>query len=179
MGAKFKIHRGSNGELKGYGPNVEEYQPGVQDGDTIEYVDELPGPDISEVAAKKIAEIDADTSAAIREGFSYLVDGAAYHFSYDEFDQQNFSDAANVANLLKAGVPGLPQERAWNAYKNWTPETGGELVELTFDVDSFISLYSAGALYHKAICMTEGADRKKAVRDAVARNATVAEIQAI
>ena len=50
---------------------------------------------------------------------------------------------------------------------------------LVFDVDAFISLYTGGALYHKTTCMTEGAERKKAVADAVARNATVAEIQAI
>ena len=176
---KFKIHRGPNGEVKGYGPNVEEYQPGVQDGDTIEYADELPGPDLNEVAEKKIAEIDAATSAAIQAGFEYVIAGVSYHFSYDAFDQQNFSDAANVANLIKAGVQGLPQEREWNAYKNWTPESGGILTVLVFDVDAFISLYTGGALYHKATCMTEGAERKKAVADAVARNATVAEIQAI
>ena len=59
MEPKFKIHKGPNGEIKGWGPNVEEYQPGVQDGDTIEYVDELPSPDLNEIAAKKIAEIQA------------------------------------------------------------------------------------------------------------------------
>lgn len=176
---KFKIHRGPNGEVKGYGPNIAEYQPGVHEGDTIEYADELPGPDLNEVAEKKIAEIDAATSAAIQAGFEYVIDGVSYHFSYDAFDQQNFSDSANVANLIRSGVEGLPQSTPWNAYKNWTPETGGELVQLTFGAESFIALYTASALYHKAVCMTEGSDRKKAVRDAVARGATISEIQAL
>lgn len=136
-------------------------------------------PDLSFFVSKKLKDIDAETSAAILAGFDYDIDGVSYHFSYDSFDQQNFSDAANVANLIKAGVQGLPQEREWNAYKNWTPESGGILTVLVFDVDAFISLYTGGALYHKATCMTEGAERKKAVADAVARNATVAEIQAI
>ena len=136
-------------------------------------------PTIASIASAKIAEIDDMTASAIQSGFDYLVDGSVYHFSYDLIDQQNFADAGNVANLIKVGIPNLPQEREWNAYKNWTPENGGELVELTFDVDAFIALYTGGALYHKATCMTEGAERKKAVADAVARGATVAEIQAI
>lgn len=179
MEPKFKIHKGPNGEIKGWGPNVEEYQPGVQDGDTIEYVDELPSPDLNEIAAKKIVEIDAEIFKNICAGFSYDVSGISYHFSYDTLDQQNFADAGNVANLIKVGIPNLPQERKWNAYTDWVPDVGGKLVELTFGVDAFIALYTAGALYHKAACMTEGAVRKKAVRDAVARGASASEIMAI
>ena len=134
---------------------------------------------IDAIAKKKIAEIDADTSKNIQSGFDCAVNGTSYHFSYDIFDQQNFSDSANVANLIRSGVEGLPQSTPWNAYKNWTPESGGELVQLVFTADSFIQLYTAGALVYKQSCMAAGAERKKAVADAVARNATVAEIQAI
>ena len=52
--------------------------------------------------------IDAETSAAIRAGFDYAVDGATYHFSYALDDQQNFSDTANVCLMKQAGMPGLP-----------------------------------------------------------------------
>ena len=103
----------------------------------------------------------------------------SYHFSYDSFDQQNFSDSANVANLIKSGVEGLPEYTPWNAYKNWTPETGGELVQLTFGAESFIQFYTSGALTHKAACMASGIARKNAVKAALAAKATAAEIQAI
>lgn len=179
MEMKFKIHRGPNGEVKGYGPNVEEYQPGVQDGDTLEYSNDLPGLNIDEIAAKKIAEIDMDTSNAIQMGFDYTINDVTYHVSYDAFDQVNFIDSLNVANLVKAGVTGLPQSTPWNMYKNWTPETGGELVQLTFDAESFIQFYTTGALTHKAACMTAGIARKNAVKAALARKATVEEINAI
>ena len=134
---------------------------------------------IDAVAKKKIAEIDAVTSKSIQAGFDCVVDGVNYHFSYDSFDQQNFSDSANVANLIKSGVEGLPQSTPWNAYKNWTPENGGELVQLVFTADSFIQLYTAGALAHKQTCMAAGAARKDALREAVASGASIAEIQAI
>ena len=134
---------------------------------------------IDAIAKKKIAEIDADTSKNIQSGFDCAVNGTSYHFSYDIFDQQNFSDSANVANLIRSGVEGLPQSTPWNAYKNWTPESGGELVQLVFTADSFIQLYTAGALVYKQSCMAAGAARKKAVRDAVARGATISEIQAL
>lgn len=126
----------------------------------------------------KIVSIDAETAAAITAGFFYVVDGVTYHFSYDTFDQQNFADTANVALLSQMDGQGLPESVAWNAYKNWQ-DSKGELVRLTFTAETFLALYTAGAVAHKAARMAEGGSRKEAVAAAVARGATVEELEAI
>ena len=128
--------------------------------------------------ATKIVSIDAETAAAITAGFFYVVEGITYHFSYDTFDQQNFADTANVALLSQMGGQGLPESVAWNAYKNWQ-DSKGELVRLTFTAETFLALYTAGAVAHKAARMAEGGSRKEAVAAAVARGATVEELEAI
>ena len=128
--------------------------------------------------AAKIVSIDAETAAAITAGFFYAVDGVTYHFSYDTFDQQNFADTANVALLSQMGGQGLPESVAWNAYKNWQ-DGKGELVRLTFTAETFLALYTAGAVAHKAARMAEGGSRKEAVATAVARGATIEELEAI
>lgn len=111
----------------------------------------------------KLDAIDAETSAAILDGFDYVVEGETLHFSYDESDQQNFSDSANVAILATSGAAGLPESVTWNAYRDWTPEYGGELVRLTFGPADFLVLYTAGALAHKAAAMEAGGRRKASV----------------
>ena len=116
--------------------------------------------------ALKIAAIDAETSAAILAGFDYEIEGESLHFSYDSFDQQNFADSANVATLAMSGVEGLPTEVTWNAYRNWTAATGGELVRLNLNPQQFLTLYTAGALVHKATQMEVGGRRKAAVEAA-------------
>lgn len=131
------------------------------------------------VAARKLTAIDAATTAAITAGFDYHVNGEVLHFSYDSSDQQNFADSANVAMLSATGLTGLPASVTWNAYKNWTPETGGELVRLNFGPADFLNLYVGGALAHKAAKMQEGGARKAAVGEALERGATAAEIEAI
>lgn len=128
--------------------------------------------------ATKIVSIDAETAAAITAGFFYVVEGITYHFSYDTFDQQNFADTANVALLSQMGGQGLPESVAWNAYKNWQ-DGKGELVRLTFTAETFLALYTAGAVAHKAARMAEGGSRKEAVAAAVARGATIEELEAI
>lgn len=107
------------------------------------------------------AAIDAETSAAILAGFDFTVAGETLHFSYDSFDQQNFSDTANACLMLKAGAVGLPESVDWNAYR---PD--GELVRLTFTADEFLALYAGGALAHKAACMAAGGMKKAALEDA-------------
>ena len=128
--------------------------------------------------ATKIVSIDAETAAAITAGFFYVVEGITYHFSYDTFDQQKFADTANVALLSQMGGQGLPESVAWNAYKNWQ-DGKGELVRLTFTAETFLALYTAGAVAHKAARMAEGGSRKEAVATAVARGATIEELEAI
>lgn len=133
---------------------------------------------VDSIVEAKRATIDADTSTAITAGFEYTVDGVSYHFSYDAFDQQNFADTANVALLAQMGGKGLPESVAWNAYKNWK-DGQGELVRLTFTAESFLALYTAGAVAHKAARMAEGGARKAALAEAVARGATAEELEAI
>lgn len=124
---------------------------------------------LKELKEEKKARIDAETSAAILAGFDYAVDGVTYHFSYDAFDQQNFSDTANVCLMKQAGMPGLPDSVTWNAY---TP--GGELVRLTFDAPGFLALYAGGAMKHKDRTMLRGGERKAVVEAA----ATAEEVEA-
>ena len=176
--SKYKIHRGADGSVIAVGPNVDEFQPHVGPGDLLEYSDVLPVPPIAEIARSKLSVIDAETSAAILAGFEYVVEGVPYHFSYDAFDQQNFADTANVALLAHMGGTGLPESVNWNAYKNWQNGTG-ELVRLTFTAATFLSLYTGGAVAHKAARMAEGGARKAALAEAVARGATAEELEAI
>ena len=117
-------------------------------------------PDILAQAKKdKLAQIDAETSATILAGFDYEIDGTTYHFNYDAFDQQNFVDTASMCQLALAGTKGLPESVTWNSYS--IPD--GTLVQQTFDAASFLTLYTAGAMAHKATKMTEGGTRKAAV----------------
>lgn len=157
-----------------------------QDWDAVIWEDERAKPTWADlcaahsasVAAKVLISIDAQTSSAIVAGFDYTVDGVPYHFSYDAFDQQNFADTANVALLAQMGGKGLPESVEWNAYKNW--QNGkGELVRLTFTAESFLALYTGGAVAHKAARMAEGGARKATLAEAVARGATAAELEAI
>lgn len=132
---------------------------------------EKPAPSLSEAKANAVAMIDRSTSAAITAGFDYEMDpgtGTAetLHFSYDSFDQQNFADTANVATLALSGVKGLPTSVTWNAYRNYTIDTGGELVRLTLEPSSFLELYTSGALSHKAMQMEIGGVRKEAIEAA-------------
>ena len=146
---------------------------------------------IEKVRARAMARIDAATSAAILAGFDHRIDPGTgtpetLHFSYDSFDQQNFADTANMA-LLSLSMPtglsegsgldagSLPDSVTWNAYRAYTPQTGGELVRLTLDAAGFLALYTGGALAHKARQMEAGGRRKAAVEAA----ATVADIEAV
>ena len=125
---------------------------------------------LKELKEEKKARIDAETSAAILAGFDYAVDGVTYHFSYDAFDQQNFSDTANVCLMKQAGMPGLPDSVTWNAYT----VPGGDMVRLTFDASGFLALYAGGAMRHKNGTMQRGGERKAAVEAA----ATAEEVEA-
>ena len=144
---------------------------------------EKPAPTLDEAKAAAIARIDKETSEAILAGFDYEIDpgtGSAetLHFSYDSFDQQNFADSANVALLSMSVSPqteGLPTSVTWNAYRNHSPEKGGELVRLSFDPAGFLDLYTGGALAHKARQMEIGGRRKAAVAAAE----TVADVESI
>ena len=131
---------------------------------------ERPEKSLEELKVDKVSQIDAETSAAIIAGFDYAINGTSYHFSYDSFDQQNFSDTANMCQLALAGTEGLPTSVVWNSYLE--DET---LVQQTFDAQSFLRLYTFGAMQHKATQMAIGGQRKAAVQAAKTKE----EVEAI
>lgn len=171
---KIEDHKGRQGFVAGQPYTVEEYGP-LPEG----WSETPPQPTLAEAAQKKMQDIDAETSASILEGFDYTVNAVCYHFSYDRFDQQNFSDAANVALAVKAGTAGLPQTVLWNGYAGWTQGGGGTLVRLEFNADEFLALYFGGALAHKSAKMDAGGARKAALEAALKNGVSVQEIEAL
>lgn len=129
---------------------------------------------------QKVAQIDAETSSAIMAGFeceSTPPDTGTpelLHFSYDAFDQQNFADAAVSMQLATVSDGGIPTTTPWNAYRNHTADSKGDLVILQLTAETFLPIY-ATALNHKATKMAEGGQRKAAVAAAQ----TVEEVEAI
>lgn len=125
-------------------------------------------PTLDEVKARKIATIDAQTSSAIMAGFECEATPPdtgtpeLLHFSYDEFDQQNFADAAVSIQLAPASDGGIPTTTPWNAYRNHTADSKGDLVILQLTAETFLLIYAA-ALNHKVTKMAEGGQRKAAV----------------
>ena len=116
---------------------------------------------------QKIAQIDTETSAAILAGFECEATPPdtgtpeLLHFSYDEFDQQNFADAA-LSMQLVATSGDIPTSTPWNAYRGHTADSKGELVILNLTAETFLPIYAA-ALNHKATQMAIGGQRKAAV----------------
>ena len=129
---------------------------------------EPPTPE--EEQRRKIAQIDAETSASVVAGFDYQIDGQTLHFSYDANDQQNFADTANVATLAQMGVPGLPTTITWNGWQIERDADGREasrtLRRIDLTMTEFLGLYTQGALTHKATQMEIGSQRKAALYEA-------------
>ena len=116
-------------------------------------------PSLEELKEQKIKQIDKETSESILAGFDYTINNIKYHFSYDSFDQQNFVDTASMCQLALSGVKGLPTSVTWNSYLE-----DGTLVQQEFDANSFLKLYTSGAIAHKATQMAIGGQRKAAVQ---------------
>ena len=63
----YKIHKGADGRVKSFGADVPEFQPNLEDGDTLEFADELPAnvlPDFTPpviITSDNITMIDADS----------------------------------------------------------------------------------------------------------------------
>lgn len=135
---------------------------------------------LENVKARKLSAIDAETSSAIMAGFECEATPPdtgtpeLLHFSYDSFDQQNFADAAVSMRLATASDGGIPTTTPWNAYRNHTADSKGELVILQLTAETFLPIYAA-ALNHKATQMAIGGQRKAAVAAAQ----TVEDVKAI
>lgn len=139
-----------------------------------------PEKPLEQVKADKLLVIDAETSAAILAGFQCEAtppdtgQPELLHFSYDEFDQQNFADAAVSMQLAATSGGAIPTATPWNAYRGHTADSKGELVILHLTTETFVPIYAA-ALQHKAAKMAEGGQRKAAVAAAQ----TVEDVEAI
>ncbi|SBV99022.1 hypothetical protein KL86DPRO_11494 [uncultured delta proteobacterium] len=170
----FQSHKGEAGWLNGEPYTITDFGP-PPDGWSA-----TPAPPaLEEARAAKLAAIDAETSAAILAGFEYTVDGRTLHFSYDANDQQNFADSANASLLSKMGVPNVPESVTWNGWEEAKDEAGAvvsrSLVRLVLTPDTFLALYTGGALAHKAARMETGGQRKAAAEAAT----TLEELQAV
>lgn len=173
------FHVPNEGEFAALHAEVSAWRNGNEEHFFMEPEDQAPTPTLDEVKARKLAAIDAETSAAIMAGFECEVTPPdtgtpeLLHFSYDEFDQQNFADAA-ISMQLASASGGIPTTTPWNAYRNHTADSKGELVILQLTAETFLPIYAA-ALNHKAAKMAEGGRRKAAVAAAQ----TVEDVEAI
>lgn len=173
------FHVPNEGEFAALHAEVSAWRNGNEEHFFMEPEEQAPTPTLDEVKARKLAAIDAETSAAIMAGFECVVTPPdtgtpeLLHFSYDEFDQQNFADAA-ISMQLASASGGIPTTTPWNAYRNHTADSKGELVILQLTAETFLPIYAA-ALNHKAAKMAEGGRRKAAVAAAQ----TVEDVEAI
>lgn len=173
------FHVPNEGEFAALHAEVSAWRNGNEEHFFMEPEEQAPTPPLDEVKARKLAAIDAETSAAIMAGFECVVTPPdtgtpeLLHFSYDEFDQQNFADAA-ISMQLASASGGIPTTTPWNAYRNHTADSKGELVILQLTAETFLPIYAA-ALNHKAANMAEGGRRKAAVAAAQ----TVEDVEAI
>lgn len=108
---------------------------------------------------RKIFAINKETKYSILAGFKYEVNGQVLHFNYDSIDQQNFTDAATLANL--AVVTGqMEQTVDWNAY-----DSSGELVIVKFGVQEFLALYQFAIFGHKNALLEVARQKKLALHN--------------
>ena len=100
---KYKVHKNANGDIVGFGPNVEEYQPHIEDGDTLEYSDEIPEmPVIVDYKAEAQAALDKSDLVALRcfkNGVPFPAEWATY--------------CAALRAIVVSGVGPLPVQPAY------------------------------------------------------------------
>lgn len=113
--------------------------------------------------------IDMYTTDQIEQGFDTYVaiDGkdVLLHFSYDQTDQNNFSDAANLSMISLSVDIGITTVD-WNGYSDYTKDTGGKLVVLTLSAVEFLQLHSS-ALQHRATYTYLNKEMKMLVSSAI------------
>lgn len=101
--SKYKIHIGADGRVKGFGPDIDEYQPYLEDGDTLEYSDEIPEmPVIVDYRAEAQAALDRSDLVALRcfkNGVPFPAEWATY--------------CAALRAIVVSGVGPLPVQPAY------------------------------------------------------------------
>ena len=112
----------------------------------------LSGP--ASLRAAALRALDEKVTTDIPAGFDYVVDGETLHFSYDATAQQNFADEANAALLaLQKGTAPIIK---WNGHR-----ADGGTVRLELTPETFLDLYTLGALAHKNAHRDRFADLKE------------------
>ena len=111
-------------------------------------------------ALKKVVvnEVNKSTSGEILEGFWFQ----DRHYSYDIFDQTNFSDTFNMVTVLKS-VGADVGTLQWNSYVD---KDHKQIEVQTLDEEKFIALYTQGALIHKQNVMAKSSAAKEAIKAA-------------
>lgn len=99
-------------------------------------------------------DVEMHTSETVKE---------MLHFSYDQFDQGNFTDGLNASLIaMKYGdavKDVMPTSVDWNAYRNYNVLSGGELIVLHLEPTEYIQLYLS-AMTHKQKNMILGQQLK-------------------
>lgn len=121
----------------------------------------IPEITLEEAKALKLIQIDRETSNKILAGFDYAINDIVYHFSYDNFDQQNFVDTASMCLLAQSNPDSIPTTVVWNSYLS-----DDTLVQHELNATEFLDLYIKGAMQHKATQMSTGGQRKALVETA-------------
>lgn len=99
----YKIVRHADGTYGDFGPDVDEYQPYLEDGDTLEYSDEIPEmPVIVDYKAEAQAALDKSDLVALRcfkNGVPFPAEWATY--------------CAALRAIVVSGVGPLPVQPAY------------------------------------------------------------------
>lgn len=118
-------------------------------------------PSLERVKDLAIAKINADVSKKILAGFDYIYapTSEVLHFSYDNYDQQNFAAQAVACKTVAAPLEeDTPSEIMWTARKQ-----DGTHIAFSMDNATFLELYNKGAQAHKASVLAKGRELKGAV----------------
>lgn len=114
-----------------------------------------------------IEQIDQKTRTRIFRGFDKVVpvngEDINLHFSFDLLDQKNFTDTAAMTVMYltadEESRKNMIDTVTWNGYKNYTSETGGELITLLLNATSFSDLYVSAVQFRDA-CLSDGKTEK-------------------
>lgn len=124
---------------------------------------------LEDTKTKVYSLIDEYTTNKLAEGFDTYMDvegvSTLLHFSYDQTDQNNFSDAANLSIIslnIDIGITTVE----WNGYREYNKSTGGKLVVLTLNAMQFLQLYTV-ALNHKSKYLIQNEEMKQIVDNTV------------
>lgn len=112
----------------------------------------------AEVLETALSCVKEEASQRIFFGFDYELDGESWFFTYDLFDQQNFSE-----NAILAG--------SGETVSVFARDCGGYLAELQMEPEKYLELYKYAVQEHKQAIMRESLQRKEQIRNAESEEA--------